>query len=49
MTDHDSPLSAMLRRASADAPQGASPELGEKLKDEFEAARQLKQADEDEL
>ena len=35
MTDHDSPLSAMLRRASADAPQGASPELGEKLKDEF--------------
>jgi len=35
MTDHDSQLSAMLRRASADAPQGAPPALGEKLKDEF--------------
>jgi hypothetical protein len=35
MTDHDSPLSAMIRRAGANAPQGASPELGEKLKDEF--------------
>ena len=35
MTEHDDQLSAMLRRAGADAPQGAPPALGEKLKDEF--------------
>ena len=35
MTEHDSQLSAMLRRAGANAPQSAPPALGEKLKSEF--------------
>jgi hypothetical protein len=35
MTEHDSQLSAMLRRAGANAPQSAPPALGEKLKNEF--------------
>ncbi len=35
MTEHDNQLSAMLRRASANAPQSAPPALGEKLKSEF--------------
>jgi hypothetical protein len=35
MTEHDRQLSAMLRRAVANAPQSAPPALGEKLKSEF--------------
>jgi len=35
MTEHDNQLSAMLRRAGANAPQSAPPALGEKLKNEF--------------
>jgi len=35
MTEHDNQLSAMLRRAGANAPQNAPPALGEKLKNEF--------------
>ena len=35
MSQQDSQLSAALRRVSATTPQGASPALGEKLKNEF--------------
>jgi len=35
MNEHNSQLSAMLRRAAANAPQGAPPALVEKLRNEF--------------